>query len=338
MAQCEDSIDNDSDGLIDWPADPGCTNSADNSETDPLPVINSFNATPSSITAGATSTLSWTTTNATRVSIDQGIGSVAVDGSQDVSPGTTTTYTLSAFNGEGAGTTSPVTVTVTNNPPVVQNVSVQEPDYCILGPSATLAWQFTDPNNGDSQTAFQVQVDDAASFQSPVVDTGKILSGAQSHFVGQGVLSFNTIYRSRVRVWDEADAVSAWQTMTSCTGPGCQQNGTAWRTPVHRYPTGIGIGVVPTAPQINEVAQFSGSGTCFDANNNPISCSTWDWNFGDGGTAATQNPTHAYGALGTYIATLQVKDAQNYTCPVPALSKTISVKLRLPRWREVLPR
>ena len=34
LAQCEDGIDNDGDGLIDFPADPGCTDANDNDETD----------------------------------------------------------------------------------------------------------------------------------------------------------------------------------------------------------------------------------------------------------------------------------------------------------------
>jgi len=36
---------------------------------------------------------------------------------------------------------------------------------------------------------------------------------------------------------------------------------------------------------------------------------TWAWDFGDGATAAVQNPTHAYTTAGTYTATLTVTDA-----------------------------
>jgi phospholipase C len=69
-------------------------------------------ASPASISRGQSSTLTWSTTNATTVSIDQGIGSVAASSSTTVSPLTTTTYTLTA-SGMGGNATASATVTVT---------------------------------------------------------------------------------------------------------------------------------------------------------------------------------------------------------------------------------
>lgn len=37
---------------------------------------------------------------------------------------------------------------------------------------------------------------------------------------------------------------------------------------------------------------------------------TWQWNFGDGGTASTQNPSHAYAATGQYDVTLTITDSK----------------------------
>jgi len=62
------------------------------------PVINSFNAAPAGITAGATSTLSWVVSNAVAVTINQGVGSVGLTGTRVVSPAVDTTYTLTAAN------------------------------------------------------------------------------------------------------------------------------------------------------------------------------------------------------------------------------------------------
>jgi hypothetical protein len=67
-----------------------------------LPVVNSFDANPPSISAGGSSTLTWNSSGAASVSIDQGIGNVALTGSRPVAPSTTTTYTLTATNSSGS--------------------------------------------------------------------------------------------------------------------------------------------------------------------------------------------------------------------------------------------
>ncbi len=77
----------------------------------PVPPTATFTASPTSIAAGQSSTLSWSATNATTVSINQGIGTVAVSGTRSVSPAATTTYTLTATNSTGS-TTATTTVTV----------------------------------------------------------------------------------------------------------------------------------------------------------------------------------------------------------------------------------
>jgi uncharacterized protein YkwD len=79
------------------------------------PVINSFTATPSAITAGQAVTLSWNVSGATTVSIDNGVGDVSKGTSKAVSPSQTVTCTLTATNGVGS-TTAMVTVTVASNP------------------------------------------------------------------------------------------------------------------------------------------------------------------------------------------------------------------------------
>ena len=77
------------------------------------PVITSFTAAPSEITAGQSSTLEWNVTGANSVSIDSGIGTVSVAGSATITPSDNTTYTLTAQGNSG---TASSTVTVTVNP------------------------------------------------------------------------------------------------------------------------------------------------------------------------------------------------------------------------------
>ncbi len=80
------------------------------------PVVNFFNAEPTTIDKGQGSSLRWSVTNAINISIDQAIGQVSPNGRRTVYPGDTTTYTLTAANAQGESTTSTVTVTI-NVPP-----------------------------------------------------------------------------------------------------------------------------------------------------------------------------------------------------------------------------
>ncbi|MBC7925878.1 MAG: hypothetical protein H7039_09495, partial [Bryobacteraceae bacterium] len=78
------------------------------------PRIIAFTGTPSTITAGQSSTLTWNVENAESVNIS-GLGEVPAQGTRSVSPATTTTYTLSARNQSG---TSQATAVITVNPSV----------------------------------------------------------------------------------------------------------------------------------------------------------------------------------------------------------------------------
>ena len=74
--------------------------------------IEAFLASPDSIEKGGQAKLSWQTQNATKVSIDHGVGSVDPKGERTVSPSETTEYTLTATSPEGSKTsTKRVTVT-----------------------------------------------------------------------------------------------------------------------------------------------------------------------------------------------------------------------------------
>jgi PKD repeat protein len=96
------------------------------------------------------------------------------------------------------------------------------------------------------------------------------------------------------------------------------------------------------APPVVPVASFSTSAnaTCTGetvaftdaSSNNP---SAWAWDFGDGSTASTENPTHAYVNAGTYIISLTASNAAGsasftdtiivLTTPAVSLSATNSV-------------
>jgi uncharacterized cupredoxin-like copper-binding protein len=110
------------------------------------PQIVRFEASPLTIAPGGSSTLSWTTTGATQVSIS-GVGSVNPNGSTTVSPSQTTTYTLTATSSDGKNVTAPVTVTVApaNVPQIVTFVAT--PQNIDPGTSTKLCWQVTGATN-----------------------------------------------------------------------------------------------------------------------------------------------------------------------------------------------
>ncbi|MGH9715672.1 MAG: peptidoglycan-associated lipoprotein Pal [Candidatus Acidiferrales bacterium] len=72
----------------------------------PSPPTVTLNATPTTIQSGQTSTLSWSSTNATDLDIEPGVGKVAPQGSTPVTPGTSTTYTITATGSGGSATAS----------------------------------------------------------------------------------------------------------------------------------------------------------------------------------------------------------------------------------------
>jgi hypothetical protein len=105
------------------------------------PQIVRFDASPLSIAAGGSSTLSWATSGATTVTISPTLGSQPLNGSATVTPSATTTYTLTATNASGSAVTAPVTITVgaASIPQVV--VFTASPQTINAGQSSQLCWQ-----------------------------------------------------------------------------------------------------------------------------------------------------------------------------------------------------
>jgi peptidoglycan-associated lipoprotein len=73
-----------------------------------------LNASPATVNPGETVTLSWSSTNATDLDIQPGVGKVAPQGTTPVNPTTSTTYTITAT---GAGGTATATAHVDVNAP-----------------------------------------------------------------------------------------------------------------------------------------------------------------------------------------------------------------------------
>lgn len=102
---------------------------------------------------------------------------------------------------------------MTGNPPQAQNLTVtpKNAQGYVTSVMPTLGWTFNDPDAGDTQSAYQVQiyrVDTGAM----IYDTGKVLSSSASIQVPSGILSGTDTFWWRVMVWDNWDLPSAWTT------------------------------------------------------------------------------------------------------------------------------
>src|SRR5262252_6300797 len=84
-------------------------------------------ANPTTINKGDASTLSWSSTNATQLTISPEVGAVAPEGSTKVTPSDSTTYTITASGpGGSADSTVRVTVSAPAAPPPPTNATMEE--------------------------------------------------------------------------------------------------------------------------------------------------------------------------------------------------------------------
>ncbi|PIR84262.1 hypothetical protein COU16_01530 [Candidatus Kaiserbacteria bacterium CG10_big_fil_rev_8_21_14_0_10_47_16] len=108
-----------------------------------------FQASPSFVEAGEAFQLSWNTTGATQVSINQGTGLVPQDGSVSLAVNHDTTYTLTATNSTGTVSCS-TSVKIKNTPPQ-SSLSCDQfytsPSTVQQGNQFQLIWNTTDANS-----------------------------------------------------------------------------------------------------------------------------------------------------------------------------------------------
>ncbi len=127
--------------------------------------IDNFDADDTSINEGDSARLRWNTTGCDSAKINQGVGTVALDGTRTVSPRTTTTYTLSAYdaNGDLADTdTVRITVDEDNNDSCsIDNFEAD--DYSLnSGDSTVLRWTTTGADTVDLNPGYRNRADDGS--------------------------------------------------------------------------------------------------------------------------------------------------------------------------------
>jgi hypothetical protein len=155
------------------------------------PQIIRFEANPLSINPGGQSTLSWTTTGATQVSISPGVGNVTPNGSTTVQPTATTTYTLTASSADGKNVTAPITITVApaNVPQILTFVAT--PQNISPGQSTKLCWQVSGSTNITiTNVGSNLNANDCATV-SPTQTTTYTLTATNSTGQIQGNVTVN---------------------------------------------------------------------------------------------------------------------------------------------------
>jgi hypothetical protein len=149
------------------------------------PAINSFDASPSTVSAGEIATLSWNVSGASTVSIDQGIGNVALTGRRDVMPSTTTVYTLTATSATGMSVTATAQVIVSGAPsssaglPVVNSFTAS-PSATTAGSPVTLSWNVSNATSVSIAPGVGAFASSGTTIVSPSVTTTYILTATNT--------------------------------------------------------------------------------------------------------------------------------------------------------------
>ncbi|MHB0971570.1 MAG: hypothetical protein ACYC7A_02915 [Thermoanaerobaculia bacterium] len=126
--------------------------------------IDQFGASPSAIRSGGSTTLSWSTRNATTVSIDNGVGIQAAAGTITVSPASTTRYTLTA-TGDAGSLNATTTVAVVSVPTIV--VTKLPPPMMQIDTSSGATTRFTIANTGGASSSITLTQDGTFFTQAP---------------------------------------------------------------------------------------------------------------------------------------------------------------------------
>lgn len=145
-----------------------------------LPPEVNLTASPAIITRGEGAVLAWSSTATQTAGIDNGVGSVPVQGSMTVQPTTTTTYTITATGPSGTSTAS-VTIQVRPPPPTASLAA--QPAALLRGQQTTLTWDADDAESvrfGHGMTEFAVGPHGSLTLTPAVTTTYRLEATNQS--------------------------------------------------------------------------------------------------------------------------------------------------------------
>lgn len=237
------------------------------------PTITSFTANPASISAGGSSTLSWSVKNATSLALS-GIGAVTGT-SFTVTPSATTTYTLTASNAAG-NVTAGVQVVVTNANGVT------------LAPAGSIL-----PASGGTRT---LQVTCGTSWQ--VSGGASWISASPQSGTGNGTVAYTVSANSGASPRSATLTIGGQPFLVSQDGVSALVHPRLWLTPadVTRYQSwevSTGVGYQNVSQALQQLLQIY---------NSRWGTSNWQDN---GGITSTADNTESYAEFLAFMSLLQ---------------------------------
>lgn len=243
--------------------------------------------------------------------------------------------------------------------PSADNLTVDlwkdNPAFCGQStPPMRVSWNFVDPDLGDQQDGYQIEVYSDINFSNLLIDTCDEISASTCDFGGASgayvfqqsgrLLSWDQIYYWRLKVWDSQGLFSDWIYPPSPTGsPTLEGSADSFDTPPHAYPEADNFVYSPVSPLRNEPVEFdddgdlnSFDGVPFDPLVDPLEAS-WEWDFGDGSSISpgpNPNPIHIYAVPGVYTVTLSVQDDVG---KCSAQKNLVVSRSNFLQWKEVSP-
>ncbi len=298
------------------------------------PIV-SLVANPATIDAGESSTISWTTSNATSCVASPTTPwynpASLVNGVANSSGGTgallaSTPYSLTCQNAIGTQGVGSDSVVVNAVPPTGTIQSITDTDYCTGGPGMDVGWSYSSPASPISAIRIEVidglggtAYDSGITAKSPADIT--LPYNESGEVVAQGgSIAFGTAYTTRLTVWDANNTPS-----TPVTAPHSTLAG-PWVVPSFSHtPSKIAAQEVIT---FNDTSEYNG-----------YAPAELEWNFGDGSPTESINPVeHTFESVATdLVVTMKTRSDAMPLGSYCNATEMITITKPVPQYREVIP-
>ena len=274
----------------------------DGDDTQAAPTINSFTASETTITAGESTTLSWTlggdnpdTLALTNNVNNESLNVVDDNNSIEISPTATTTYTLTATN---AGGSNAETVEITVNPAPEVTVTIT-PQKATLKTGGTLSLTATVSNSNSEAVTWTVE------------ENGGSVNNANAN-----------------QVTYTAPDTAGTYTLTATSDADTSKSDSVEITVNSNQAPTAAFTSSPDSPVVGDTVTLDGTSSDDPDGENSDLAYTWSLAIPENSTAAlsgadTSSPTFAADVAGDYIVTLNVTDEDGVSSET--LSKTIAV-------------